>query len=213
MSRTLRILITGFGPFPGAPFNPTQALVKRLVHLRRPMFKDVALHGHVFPVAYGDVDRELAEQLAQIKPHALLMFGLAGRTRHLRIETRARNAVSTRWPAADGSYARSRTISTQSDSLRFGVHTAKLWRAACATGIDARLSRNAGNYLCNYLSWRGIEATQAEDGPRLAAFIHVPLVGRSAVHRSKGARGITLDQLMDAGEAMLAEMVKVAKRS
>ena len=26
----LRILITGFGPFPGAPYNPTMALVERL---------------------------------------------------------------------------------------------------------------------------------------------------------------------------------------
>ena len=29
------------------------------------------------------------------------MFGLAGRTAHLRIETRARNAVTTLWPDAD----------------------------------------------------------------------------------------------------------------
>ena len=27
MSEKLRILITGFGPFPGAPFNPTMPLV------------------------------------------------------------------------------------------------------------------------------------------------------------------------------------------
>jgi hypothetical protein len=29
MTHPLRILITGFGPFPGAPFNPTQPLVAR----------------------------------------------------------------------------------------------------------------------------------------------------------------------------------------
>ena len=38
MSDKMRILITGFGPFPGAPFNPTMALVKRLTELRRPAF-------------------------------------------------------------------------------------------------------------------------------------------------------------------------------
>ncbi|MFZ2160315.1 MAG: pyroglutamyl-peptidase I, partial [Bradyrhizobium sp.] len=36
MSEKLRILITGFGPFPGAPHNPTQPLVARLLRLRRP---------------------------------------------------------------------------------------------------------------------------------------------------------------------------------
>ena len=30
MSEKLRILVTGFEPFPGAPFNPTQPLVARL---------------------------------------------------------------------------------------------------------------------------------------------------------------------------------------
>ena len=30
VSEKLRILITGFGPFPGAPYNPTQPLVARL---------------------------------------------------------------------------------------------------------------------------------------------------------------------------------------
>ena len=53
MSDKLRILITGFGPFPGAPFNPTQPLVARLLRLRRPALDDVELSGHIFPVTYS----------------------------------------------------------------------------------------------------------------------------------------------------------------
>ena len=73
-------------------------LVKRLTRLRRPAFADVELTGHIFHVTYGTVDRELPELIAQHRPHALLMFGLAGRTDHVRIETRARNAVTTLSP-------------------------------------------------------------------------------------------------------------------
>ena len=50
MNRKLRVLITGFGPFPGAPHNPTMPLVKRLVQLRRPAFDDVELTSHIFHV-------------------------------------------------------------------------------------------------------------------------------------------------------------------
>ena len=57
MSAKLRILITGFGPFPGAPYNPTQPLVARLLRLRRPAFDDAELSGHIFPVTYKAVDR------------------------------------------------------------------------------------------------------------------------------------------------------------
>src|SRR4029079_15888623 len=87
-----KILIPGFGPFPGAPYNPTQPLVARLVRLRRPAFDDVELASHIFPVTYQAVDRELPKLLDKHRPQALLMFGLADRTAHLRIETRARNA-------------------------------------------------------------------------------------------------------------------------
>ncbi|MBV8697175.1 MAG: pyroglutamyl-peptidase I, partial [Bradyrhizobium sp.] len=52
MNRKLRVLITGFGPFPGAPHNPTMPLVKRLVQLRRPAFDDVELTSHIFHVTY-----------------------------------------------------------------------------------------------------------------------------------------------------------------
>lgn len=213
MSERLRVLVTGFGPFPGAPYNPTQPLVARLTRLRRPAFDDVELASHIFPVTYTAVDRELPLALAQHRPHALLMFGLAGRTDYLRIETRARNAVTMLWPDAAQARSRKGSIAGGADAQRFGPHTAKLLRVARATGIDARASRDAGSYLCNYLSWRSIEAVDASSGPRLAAFIHIPPLARSGAVRRKGFPRITLDELVDAGEAMLMEMVRLARRA
>jgi pyroglutamyl-peptidase len=213
VSDRLRILITGFGPFPGAPFNPTQALVTRLLRLRRPALSDVERIGHIFHVTYTTVDRELPLLLAQHRPQALLMFGLAGRTAHLRVESRARNAVTTLWPDADRTRARKGSIRSDADARMFGPHTAKLLRAAVGTGIDARASRDAGSYLCNYLSWRAIEAVEAGHGPRLAAFVHVPPLARDGASRPKGFARITLEELVDAGEAMLLEMVRLTRQA
>ncbi|OIQ63459.1 pyrrolidone-carboxylate peptidase [mine drainage metagenome] len=214
MNEKLRILITGFGPFPGAPFNPTEPLVARLLRLRRPGLAEVERAGHIFPVTYGDVDRQLPDLLATHRPHALLMFGLASRTRYVRIETRARNAVTMLWPDADHARVRKRSISGGADALMFGPHTARLLRAAMGTGVDARSSRDAGSYLCNYLSWRAIEATSGANGPRLAAFVHIPLLARGDVFRRKGApHRITLEELVDAGEAMLLEMVRLVRKT
>jgi len=209
---TLRVLITGFGPFPGAPWNPTQPLVERLVRLRRPALADVELASHVFPVTYRAVDQELPELLAKLRPQALLMFGLAGRTAHLRVETRARNAVTMLWPDAAQTRVRKGSIGLGPDAMTFGPHTGKLLRAARATGIDARPSRDAGAYLCNYLSWRAIESACTDDHLQLAAFVHIPPLARGKVLR-KGADRITLEDLVDAGEAMLMEMVRQARQS
>ncbi|HVX76754.1 MAG TPA: pyroglutamyl-peptidase I [Bradyrhizobium sp.] len=211
MSDKLRILITGFEPFPGAPYNPTQPLVARLVRLRRPALADVELTSHIFPVTYDTVDRQLPELLRQYRPQALLMFGLAARTPWVRIETRARNAVTMLWPDADHTRIRRGSIAGSSDALTFGPHTARLLRAARLTGVDARISRNAGSYLCNYLSWRAIEAVDSGHGPRLAAFIHVPRLARDGTSRPRGTSGLMLEELVDAGEAMLMEMVKLTR--
>jgi pyroglutamyl-peptidase len=213
VNKSLRILITGFGPFPGAPHNPTTPLVARLLRLRRPAFSDVEFTGHIFPVTYKAVDRELPQLLARHRPHALLMYGLATRTRHVRIETRARNAVTTLWPDADHTSVRKGSIADGVGAKMFGPHSAKLLRAATRTGVDARASRDAGSYLCNYLSWRAMEATCADNGPRLAAFIHVPPIARDCASLRKSLMPrVTLEQLVDAGEAMLLEMLRLARR-
>jgi pyroglutamyl-peptidase len=212
MAKKLRILITGFGPFPGAPYNPTVPLVSRLLRLRRPAFSEVELSGHIFPVTYTAVDRELPKLLARHRPHALLSFGLATRTPYLRIETRARNAVTMLWPDADHTRIRKGSIADGADAKTFGPHTAKLLRAAIGAGVDACASRDAGSYLCNYLSWRAIEAAGRDDGPHLGAFIHVPLIARDGVSQHMGTSRITLEQLVDAGEAMLLEMVRLTRR-
>jgi hypothetical protein len=64
------------------------------------------------------------------------------------------------------------------------------------------------------LSWRAIEAVNTGDGPRLAAFVHVPLLARdSASQRKNRQHRVTLEQLVDAGEAMLLEMVRLTRQA
>src|SRR2546426_69247 len=82
---TASSLIPGFGPFPGAPHNPTDPLVGELARRRHPAFAGVRRVAHVFRVSYEAVDRELPELLAREQPDVLIMFGLAVRTKHIRI--------------------------------------------------------------------------------------------------------------------------------
>src|ERR1700680_3265072 len=96
------VLITGFGPFPGAPFNPTGPLAQRLGTRRRPALADVKRIAHVFRTSYAAIDADLPLLVARHRPDVLLMFGLAARTPYLRIETRARNAVSNLAPDVAG---------------------------------------------------------------------------------------------------------------
>ena len=198
------ILVTGFGPFPGAPFNPTGPLVERLARLRRLALANEKFVLHIFPTSYAAVDRDLAKLIERHKPDALLMFGLAPRARTLRIETRARNTVSL-LPDAGGIALRRLTIAAGDPAaLAMPAPARRLLAAVRAAGVPVALSRDAGRYLCNYLCWRAAEAAGKPGGPRVAAFIHVPKIRRGPVPRArvKQAR-LSMADLARAGGALL----------
>jgi pyroglutamyl-peptidase len=205
----MNILLTGFGPFPGAPFNPTGRLVEKLARSRRLAQNGVHCTSHVFCTSYGAVDRELPALLASTKPDVLVMFGLAGRTRHLRIETRARNASSCVIPdAARFSPVIGKIAPGAAPTLAMRVPARWLVRAARSSGVKAAPSHDAGRYLCNYLCWRAAEAAGQPTGPNIAAFVHVPLVQR--MHAKRRAP-LTFNQLTRAGEAIVLAALAVAR--
>ncbi len=197
------ILVTGFGPFPGAPFNPTGPLVKRLARMRRPALANAIIVPHIFPTSYVSVDRDLPRLIARHKPDVLLMFGLATRTPHLRIETRARNALALTPDAAGISPRRRDIAGGQPAAMAMPAPGRRLFAAVRTARVPASLSRDAGRYLCNYLCWRATEAAGKPGGPRLAAFVHVPNVARLA-RRPIKRRKLNLDDLTRAGSALLA---------
>ena len=202
------ILITGFGPFPGAPSNPTGPLVKRLAHLRRPALADVKIVPHIFPTSYAAVDRDLPRLIARHKPDALLMFGLASRAKTLRVETRARNTL-TLLADAGGSAPRRHAITPgAAPAMQMSAPTRRLLAALRSARVPVVLSRDAGRYLCNYLCWRAAETACNKGRPRLAAFVHVPAIARGA-RRAGQRRWLTPDDLARAGSTLLAATAAV----
>jgi pyroglutamyl-peptidase len=191
------VLITGFGPFPGAPINPSGPLAHALAHLRRPAFAGVTRIAHVFETSYAAVDRDLPKLLARHRPDIVLMFGLAARTPFVRIETRARNAVSVLFPDAAGQIrGGGEIIPGAPGALPGRAPFTKLLAAARTTRVPTHLSRDAGSYLCNYLYWRALAASRSGT---LAQFVHIPRAIRHAA-------------LVRAGEAILLALLAARRR-
>jgi pyroglutamyl-peptidase len=208
----LKVLIGGFGRFPGAPFNPSGEIALALARRRRPALADLRRLAHVFAVRYADVDRELPALLARERPDILLLFGLAGRTRHLRIEQIARNRMSVLFPDAGRFRPPRPAIAPGRAALRNPRPLARLFKVARDVGVGAAPSRNAGSYLCNYIYWRALESAQVPGGPRLVAFVHVPPVRRKARPASvQRRRGYRLGDLVRASEAILIAMAALAR--
>jgi pyroglutamyl-peptidase len=207
---SVTILITGFGPFPGAPFNPTGVLAEELARRRHPAFANVRRIAHVFRVSYDAVDRELPVLLASERPDVLIMLGVATRSNHVRIETRARNTVARTVPDVGGDVPSSSTIRAGAPAaVPLRTPAQRLLMAVRATGLPVIISRDAGDYLCNYLCWRAAEAASSGP-PRLMCFVHVPLVTRLPIRRL-GRPRFSLDGLALVSEAILRAAIPAAR--
>ena len=207
----MRVLLIGFGPFPGAPFNPSAALIKALARRRRPAFAEIIRTPHVFDTAYAAVDRDLPRLFADA-PDIVLMFGLAARRRHLCIETRARNAVSVLLPDASGHRPHRGVIAPGGPATIRGVAPfARLLGAVRGGAVSARLSRDAGRYLCNYAYWRALERSQRRRP--LVQFVHIPPIRISPRPlRARRRRTPPLHRLVSAAENLLLALAAASRR-
>lgn len=157
------VLVTGFGPFPGVPVNPSEAIVAALGRVpgARLTRRRLTTTWDGLPT----LDGLLAG--VRIGVHV----GVAPRARRLRIET---VAVDARQPAPDVA-GRLPAPSPTSGAVRRGrAVAAPLVAAARAAGVPAGISGDAGRYLCNALYFRSLAAATTAVRPHLAVFVHVP---------------------------------------
>lgn len=207
----MRVLLAGFGPFPGAPLNPSAALAQKLARRRRPAVHGLIRTAHVFDTSYACVDRDMPKLFAA-KPDIVLVFGLAGRRRQICIETRARNAVSVLFPDAGGRRPAIGIIEPGAPAALVGrAPFVRLLSAARARNLPVRLSRDAGRYLCNYAYWRALE--RAPNGRPLVQFVHIPALAGNPQPRRRGKRrSPSLAQLVDAAERLLIALAAASRR-
>lgn len=208
-----RALVIGFGPFPGVPVNPSAWLVRMLGRLRRPAFDNASIDTHILPTRYAAVEQELPMLIRDHKPDIVLMFGLAGRAKTMRIETQAFNARSSLHPDASGQKPLIGVIAPHSPArLASRAPLATLIAAARSAGINATVSHNPGRYICNASFFTCLDLRRLTGRPRLTVFVHIPWprkLGRAGSRYHSALPRAT--QLLEAGAAMLAALITVAR--
>jgi pyroglutamyl-peptidase len=207
-----KVLLIGFGPFPGAPRNPSADIVRMIGKRRRPAFAGARIVTAVLPTSYAAVREELPKLLRDNDPDAVLFFGLASRARFLRIERRAVNAVTGFYPDVMRSNPEGRAFMPGLPAeLRVRADVTRLAFAARAAGIDARLSRDAGRYICNAALYGALH-TAGSGRARLVAFVHIPRPQKRVRLDAMRPRRPSLGMLARAGEAILVALVAQARR-
>lgn len=171
-SASRRGLMTGFGPFPGVPRNPSGLLATRIARDPRWQRLGWRITGRAFPTDYARVAAEIAD-LAAKPPRFVLMLGVAARSQALRVEMVARNRSSLTARDVSGRRVKRRALEAGAAATRPGRHAGPaLVRALRQGGVQAGISRDAGRYVCNASYWWMLGAM-----PRSTrvVFVHIPL--------------------------------------
>ena len=170
-----KLLVTGFGPFPRVPRNPSGELARAVA--RHPRWRRLGVEAKalVLETRYAAIGGQLIPEVEDFAPDAILMLGVAMRRRHVCVERRAANRVSRLMPDAGGRVAAGHAFRPGAPAaLRAKAPLIRMVRAMRACGIDARLSRDAGRYLCNAAYYAVLHHNSSSKTDRPAAFIHIP---------------------------------------
>jgi pyroglutamyl-peptidase len=170
------LLITGFGPFPGAPINPTAEVVERLIGQAWAP-RGVRVRGLVAPVRWSGSAETIGDALRDSGCDGALLLGVSGKAREFRVEMRAQNHADRRRPDADGKTWRNDKIDPTGPAVaRSTAPVADMVRAIQDAGFPAEASSDAGDYLCNFTLYRIL--TGPADGMEAPSvgFLHVPQV-------------------------------------
>jgi len=161
------VLATGFGPFPGAPENPSQLLIEGLSDGR-----DCELHAAVLPTRY-DAARETALRLHRgLRPDIAIHFGFSLRAQGFTLERLAENRLGRgRLDAGGGRPARAAIRRSAPLACPSTLPLDRIRAALAARGLPVAFSDDAGGYVCNLVFY----AAAARRGRAMAGFVHVPL--------------------------------------
>jgi pyroglutamyl-peptidase len=169
----VRILVTGFGPFPGVLDNASTPVVTALASTAA--MPGVTLVTEIIPVLWMYARGVARDAIARAKPHAILHFGVSKRVTCFEIETRAFNLSGSKEDCAGAARPCTPLDISGERVLEATLPPAMLLRALRREGYPAQLSRDAGRYLCNALFYWSL--ADADAGGPLISFIHMPAFG------------------------------------
>lgn len=195
--RPLRVLVTGFGPFPGMADNPSAALACALGE--RPARAGLELRTTLLPTTWAQA-MGFSETLAADDPDLVVMLGVAARRRTLCVETVA-FAQAGPHPDAEGRSA-GPFPEGGPEQLSCAADAGALVDALREAGLPARSSRDAGRYICNALAYAAYRHAEERSRPLRAIFVHIPMP-------NAGTRSI--DAMVRGLEALIAALAAQAR--
>lgn len=186
------IVISGFEPFAGLPYNPTRDVIEELNRKYGQHISTVIL-----PVEFDRAAQILFGYIHKQKPHIVVSLGLAsvdkGHEKEvMNLEGCAKNIMDAPRPDARGYQPREIVIEPRRHTtLEMSSQTQRLVSRLQQRRIASRTSEDAGEYVCNDLMYRVMSDIHAHGMNTLFHFLHIPWLTHYRDERYReGFRGL-----------------------
>lgn len=177
----MKLLLTGFGPFPGVTINPTTPVVERL---HRKTIGNYEIIGRILPVVFSEAKQCLSQAIDEVQPDMIVSLGVAAGRYHITPERIAVNIASSSKPDNKGHIATEEPIDANGPhSYMTRLPIEAIVEALQAANYPASISNTAGTYVCNTVMYEGLRYAEAHHIP--AGFIHIPANFELAIANGK----------------------------
>lgn len=166
-----RVLLSGFGAFPGVAHNATQDLVPMLAALAARQFPEHSFAWEILDVDWEDGPAESRRVIERFAPSLIIHFGVSELARGFVVERLAHNICRDSLDAGGKLPRQSVLDAGQRPVLESTLPCTAIVDRLRQLGLPAELSQDAGAYLCNAVLFETLR--RAHRGVR-AGFIHVP---------------------------------------
>ena len=202
------ILVTGFEPFGGETVNASWEAAQKLEGW---CHGDTVAVARLLPCAYDASVKKLISAIETLRPDALLMAGQAARRAVVCVERFAHNLDDATAPDNDGALRRGLRISRAAPEwLEARAPVRTIARAITGAGIPARVSRDAGGFVCNHLYFGALQYLSDKRSAIPAVFVHLPVTPEQAPPGANAKR-LTPTEAADALRAAAKAILDRAK--
>jgi len=183
------VLVSAFEPFGGETVNASWEAARSLDGWR---CGDALAVSRLLPCVYGACVAEFVEAFERLRPGAVLMTGQAASRAIVSVERIARNAANA--DRADNRGVAGASMKISGPALLEATASANdIARAIRAAGVPARVSSNAGDYVCNHLFYGALSYLFEKALGTPAVFIHLPAAPEQTPRRASRRRLATAD--------------------
>lgn len=171
----MKILLTGFTPFPGVSVNPSQLLVTTLGSTEGGSRFHNSIVPAVLPTAFAPAQRRIQQLISHEQPDAILCLGVAARRNVISLERIARNRVDSVVPDNDGVQLIGQKIVVDGpDELASTLPLEAMSASLSLAGVPVEFSDDAGGYVCNYIFYSARYELERQRLNIPCGFVHIP---------------------------------------